>query len=47
MIGLARTHLQHILTAAAINVGRVYDRLGARPLARVKLSRLAAFAPAA
>jgi transposase len=45
-IGLAKTHLQHILTAAAINVGRVYDHLGEYSPAQAKPSRFRALAPA-
>ena len=45
--GLAKTHLQHLATAAAINL----DRLGAwfeeRPLAKARVSRFARLAPLA
>ncbi len=45
--GLAKTHLQHLATAAAINM----DRLGAwfeeRPLAKTRVSRFARLAPLA
>ena len=45
--GLAKTHLQHLATAAAINL----DRLGAwfdeRPLAKTRISRFASLAPLA
>jgi len=45
--GLAKTHLQHLVTAAAINL----DRLGAwfeeRPLAKTRVSRFAKLAPLA
>ena len=45
--GLAKTHLQHLATAAAINL----DRLGAwfeeRPLAKTRVSRYAKLAPLA
>jgi len=44
--GLHRTHLQHVATAAAINVGRVADWLGGlTPISR-RRSRFAALAPA-
>lgn len=46
-VGLAKTHLQHILTAAAMNVGRVYDHLCRHPRAGTRTSRFAALAPAA
>lgn len=43
--GLAKTHLQHLVTAAALNL----DRLGAwfeeRPLAKTRVSRFAKLAP--
>ncbi len=45
--GLAKTHLQHLATAAAINL----DRLGAwfeeRPLSKTRISRFARLAPLA
>ena len=41
-IGLAKTALQHILTAAAINLTRYAAWLAATPLARTRRSRLAA-----
>ncbi len=44
-IGLAKTHLQHILTAAAINLGRVFAWLEEIPRAKTHsshFSRLAA-----
>ena len=37
-IGLAKTHLQHVLTAAAINCVRVYHWLAGRPLAKTQIS---------
>jgi transposase len=46
-VGQAKTHLQHILTAAAINVERVYDHLSERPRAGTRTSRFADLAPAA
>jgi transposase len=45
--GLAKTHLQHVATAAAVNVYRVHDWLADRPLARTRRSRFARLAPAA
>ncbi len=36
--GLAKTHLQHILTAAAINLERIYAWLEGRPLAQTRQS---------
>ena len=37
-IGLAKTHLQHILTAAAINLERIYAWLEEIPLAKTRIS---------
>ncbi len=37
-IGLAKTHLQHVLTAAAINLSRIHDWLSATPHARTRQS---------
>jgi len=45
--GLAKTHLQHVATAAAVNVSRVHDWLADRPLARTRRSQFARLAPAA
>jgi hypothetical protein len=45
--GLAKTHLQHIATAAAINIDRIVAWLDERPQATTRLSRFAALAPAA
>jgi transposase len=45
--GLAKTHLQHIATAAAINVQRVTDWLDDQPRATTRRSHLARLAPAA
>ena len=42
--GLAKTHLQHLLTAAAINLGRLYAWLTGIPLAQTRTSRFAALA---
>jgi transposase len=44
--GLAKTHLQHIATAAAINVDRLVAWLDERPRAKTRTSRFAALAPA-
>jgi transposase len=44
--GLAKTHLQHIATAAAINIDRIVAWLDERPRAMTRLSRFAALAPA-
>ena len=43
-IGSARTHLQHILTAAALNLARVMDWLAEVPRAGTRKSRFAALA---
>src|SRR5215470_6442054 len=43
--GLAKTHLQHIATAAAINVERLVAWLEERPRAQTRTSRFAALAP--
>jgi transposase len=40
--GLAKTHLQHILTAAAINIVRIDDWLTGKPLAKTRVSRFRA-----
>lgn len=44
-IGLAKTHLQHILTAAAINISRVDAWYTGKKRARTRISRFAALAP--
>ena len=41
-VGLAKTHLQHVLTAAAINLVRVAEWLAGTPVARTRCSRFAA-----
>ena len=46
-IGLAKTHLQHLLTACAINVSRIYDWLTLTPLAKTRVSRFFALRPIA
>jgi hypothetical protein len=44
--GVAKTHLQHVATAAAINVDRLVAWLDERPRAATRTSRFAALAPA-
>jgi len=44
-MGLAKTRLQHILTAAAINLMRTADWLEQAPRAQTRLSHFAALAP--
>lgn len=46
-IGLAKTHLQHLLTATALNLLRVGAWLAERPRAQTRQSAFAALAPAA
>lgn len=46
-IGLAKTHLQHIVTAVAINLIRVGDWLAGTPIAPTRCSRFAALQGAA
>jgi transposase len=43
--GAAKTHLQHIAIAAAINIDRIVAWLDERPLAATRISRFAALAP--
>jgi transposase len=43
--GTAKTHLQHIATAAAINIDRIVAWVAERPRAQTRLSRFAALAP--
>jgi transposase len=43
--GLPKTHLQHVATAAAINIDRVVAWLDQRPRAQTRTSRFAALAP--
>jgi transposase len=45
--GLEKTHLQHVATAAAINVDRIVAWLDERPRAKTRTSRFAALAPVA
>src|SRR5262249_32223025 len=44
--GLEKTHVQHIATAAAINIDRIVAWLEERPRAQTRTSRFAALAPA-
>src|SRR5438094_612586 len=44
--GLAKTHVQHVAIAAAINIDRIVAWLDDRPRALTRLSRFAALAPA-
>jgi transposase len=44
-IGLAKTHLQHVLTAAAINLIRVAEWLAGTPLAKTRVSPFAELKP--
>ena len=44
--GLAKTHLQHVAIAAAINIDRIVAWLDERPRAMTRISRFAALAPA-
>ena len=46
-IGLAKTHLQHVITAAAINLIRVAEWFAGISVARTRVSRFAALQPAA
>jgi transposase len=45
-IGLAKAHLQHVLTAAAVNLVRVAEWFAGTPVARTRVSRFAALQPA-
>ncbi|WP_370576543.1 transposase [Paracoccus sp. MC1862] len=46
-LGQAKTHLQHVLTAAAMNLVRVDAWLRSQPRARMRQSRLATLLTAA
>jgi transposase len=46
-IGLAKTHLQHVITAVAVNLVRIADWHAASPTAKTRRSRFAALQPAA
>jgi transposase len=43
--GIEKTHLQHVATAAAINIDRLVAWLEERPRAKTRTSRFAALAP--
>jgi len=45
-IGLAKTHLQHVLTAAAMNLTRVIAWIQEVPRAKTRRPAFAALAPA-
>jgi transposase len=44
--GVAKTHLQHVAIAAAINIDRLVAWLDERPRAQTRTSRFAALVPA-
>ncbi len=44
-IGMAKTHLQHVLTAVALNVVRIITWLLGVPLAKTRTSQFARLAP--
>jgi transposase len=44
---LAKTHLQHVITAVAVNLVRVAEWLAGTPVARTRCSRFAALQLAA
>ena len=44
--GVAKTHVQHVAIAAAINIDRLVAWLDERPRAQTRTSRFAALAPA-
>src|SRR5215813_11440433 len=44
--GVAKTHVQHVAIAAAINIDRIVAWLAERPRAMTRISRFAALAPA-
>ena len=46
-IGLAKTELQQVCTAAAMNVSRIVNWLDGRPRAKTRVTRFAALAQAA
>jgi len=46
-IGLAKTHLQHVIAAAAVNFVRVAEWFAGTPVAKTRVSRFAALQPAA
>lgn len=44
-IGLAKTHLQHVLTAVAMNFTRLVAWFNDEPLPKLRVSRFGALAP--
>ena len=46
-VGLAKTHLQHVITAAAVNLVRVAEWFAGTPVAKTRCSRFAALQLAA
>jgi transposase len=46
-VGLAKTHLQHVITAAAVNLVRVAEWFAGTPVAKTRCSRFAALQSAA
>jgi transposase len=44
-LGLAKTHLQHVLTSTAINLVRIGSWLQGKPQAQTRISRFAALSP--
>lgn len=44
-VGLAKTHLQHVLSAMAMNVRRLVSWLDGEPLPKLRVSQFAALAP--
>lgn len=44
-IGLAKTHLQHVLTAVALNISRLVSWLNGEEIPKARVSRFAALAP--
>lgn len=46
-IGLAKVHLQHVVTTVALNLARVFAWLSDFPVGKTRLSHLASLAPAA
>ena len=46
-VGLAKTHLQHVITAAAVNLVRIAEWFAGTPVAKTRCSRFAALQLAA
>lgn len=44
-IGLAKTHLQHVFSAVAMNIRRLVSWLNDEPISKIRVSRFAALAP--